>query len=56
VRLPQAEWEALKVNARDEQYVAVQASFEGQDIGTVALRFKGSYGFALRVLRTMRAI
>lgn len=42
--LPPAAWEALKVNARDEQYVEAQACFEGQAIGKVGLRFKGSYG------------
>ena len=44
VSLPAKDWEALKINARDEQYVPVQARFEGQDIGTIGLRFKGSYG------------
>lgn len=44
VSLPAADWEALKANAVEEQYVPVQAKFEGQDIGTIALRFKGSYG------------
>ncbi len=42
--LPAATWEALKVNARDEVYVEAQACFEGQAIGRVGLRFKGSYG------------
>lgn len=42
--LPPAAWEALKVNARDEQYIEAQACFEGQAIGLVGLRFKGSYG------------
>jgi spore coat protein H len=42
--LPAAEWEALKVHARDEQYVPVQACFDGQAIGQIGLRFKGSYG------------
>jgi len=42
--LPAADWEALKVHARDEQYVPAQACFEGKAIGLVGLRFKGSYG------------
>jgi spore coat protein H len=42
--LPAAAWEALKVNARDEQYVEAQACFEGKAVGKVGLRFKGSYG------------
>jgi spore coat protein H len=42
--LPPAAWEALKANARAEQYVEAQACFEGQAIGLVGLRFKGSYG------------
>jgi spore coat protein H len=42
--LPAAEWEALKVHARDEQFVAAQACYDGRAVGTVGLRFKGSYG------------
>jgi spore coat protein H len=42
--LPEAEWEALQKNARDEQYTEAEACFEGHGIGTVGLRFKGSYG------------
>jgi spore coat protein H len=42
--LPAADWEALKVHARDEQYVPAQACFQGKAIGLVGLRFKGSYG------------
>ena len=42
--LPAADWDALKVHARDEQFVPAQASYEGRAIGTVGLRFKGSYG------------
>ena len=42
--LPPADWEALKAHARDEQYVPAQACFEGRSVGTVGLRFKGSYG------------
>ncbi|HEX7509466.1 MAG TPA: CotH kinase family protein, partial [Polyangia bacterium] len=44
VYLPAADWEALKVHARDELFVPVQACFEGMAIGQVGLRFKGSYG------------
>jgi hypothetical protein len=44
VTLPAADWEALKKNARDEEYVAVQARFEDRDIGTIGFRFKGYYG------------
>lgn len=42
--LPAETWASLKVNARDEQYVEAQACFEGQAVGRVGLRFKGSYG------------
>ena len=42
--LPAADWEALKLHARDEQYVPAHACYEGRSIGTVGLRFKGSYG------------
>ena len=42
--LPSAEWEALKINARDEAYVPAQICYEGRTLGTVGLRFKGSYG------------
>lgn len=42
--LPADEWEKLKANARDEQYVPAQACFQGQAIGLIGLRFKGSYG------------
>lgn len=42
--LPQPEWEALQRNARDEQYTMADACFEGRRIGSVGLRFKGSYG------------
>jgi spore coat protein H len=44
VYLPKADWEDLKVHARDEQFVPVQACFNGRGLGTVGLRFKGSYG------------
>jgi hypothetical protein len=44
VYLPQADWENLKVHARDEEYVSVEACYDGRAVGTVGLRFKGSYG------------
>jgi hypothetical protein len=42
--LPKADWEALKVHARDEVFVPAQACYEGRAVGTIGLRFKGSYG------------
>jgi hypothetical protein len=42
--LPAADWENLKANARDEEYVQAQACFQGRAVGPVGLRFKGSYG------------
>jgi hypothetical protein len=42
--LPKADWEALKAHARDEQFVPAQACFNGRAVGTVGVRFKGSYG------------
>jgi spore coat protein H len=42
--LPKDEWENLQKNARDEQFVPVQACFEGKSIGQIGLRFKGYYG------------
>jgi spore coat protein H len=42
--LPEADWEALQINARDEVYVPAQGCYEGRALGTVGLRFKGSYG------------
>lgn len=44
LHLPKADWESLKAHARDEQYVAAQACYDGRALGTVGLRFKGSYG------------
>jgi spore coat protein H len=44
LHLPTAAWESLKANARDEEYVPAQACFDGRAVGTVGLRFKGSYG------------
>lgn len=42
--LPAEAWAELKAHACDEKYVEAQACFEGQAIGPVGLRFKGSYG------------
>jgi hypothetical protein len=42
--LPAETWEWLKVNAREETYVEADACYNGQGIGRVGLRFKGSYG------------
>ncbi len=42
--LPPDDWEQLQEDARDEEYVEAEACFEGRGIGTVGLRFKGSYG------------
>ena len=45
--LPQSDWEALQLNARDEQYAEAQLCFEGRLVGNVGLRFKGYYGSLL---------
>lgn len=45
--LPKADWEALKVHARDEVFVPAQACYDGRALGTIGLRFKGSYGSLL---------
>jgi spore coat protein CotH len=42
--MPPDQWESLKQNARDEQYVPAQVCFEGEYLGPVGLRFKGYYG------------
>jgi spore coat protein H len=44
VYLPAESWEWLKVHAREETYVEADACYNGQAIGHVGLRFKGSYG------------
>jgi spore coat protein H len=44
VYLPAESWEWLKVYARDETYVEADACYNGQAIGHVGFRFKGSYG------------
>lgn len=42
--LPEERWQQLQLDAQDEEYVEAQACFEGGSLGTVGLRFKGSYG------------
>ncbi len=42
--LPPEVWEDLKIHAREEQFVPVQACYQGRSLGTIGLRFKGSYG------------
>lgn len=42
--LDPALWASTQVNARDEEYVAVQGCFEGRSLGQIGMRFKGSYG------------
>jgi spore coat protein H len=44
IYLPAESWEWLKVHAREETYVEADACYNGQGIGHVGLRFKGSYG------------
>jgi spore coat protein H len=45
--LPEATWLQLQANARAEQYVEAECSFEGEVVGRVGLRFKGDYGSLL---------
>jgi hypothetical protein len=42
--LPKADWEDLKAHARDEVFVPAQACYDGRSVGSIGLRFKGSYG------------
>ena len=42
--LPAATWEWLKANAREEIYAEADACYNGQGLGKVGLRFKGSFG------------
>ncbi|MBN2530137.1 MAG: CotH kinase family protein [Deltaproteobacteria bacterium] len=42
--LPPGEWETLKQNARNEEYVSANACFKGRAIGEVGMRFKGNVG------------
>jgi hypothetical protein len=44
VYLPLESWEWLKVHAREETFVEADACYNGQAIGRVGVRFKGSYG------------
>ncbi len=44
VYLPPATWADLQIDARDEEYVRAEACYEGQSLGEIGLRFKGSYG------------
>ena len=40
--LPAEDWAYLKANAALEVYTPAQATIDGEDIGEVGLRFKGS--------------
>lgn len=42
--LPESEWESLIDQAVDEVYTEANVSIEGEELGAVGLRFKGSYG------------
>ena len=42
--LPESEWQGLKDNAVLETYVPAFLSIDGEQFGTVGLRFKGSFG------------
>jgi spore coat protein H len=42
--LPADVWEQLIIDAEDEAYVPAEIVVDGEDIGEVGLRFKGSYG------------
>ena len=44
LNLPEKKWEDLIANAVDETYTEADVNIEGEDIGKVGLRFKGSYG------------
>jgi spore coat protein CotH len=44
ISLPRERWEHLLANAVEEQWEQVEVCFEGKQVGTIALRFKGSYG------------
>jgi spore coat protein H len=44
LHLPADEWTRLQQNAREEEYTAAEACFEGGRIGTIGLRFKGAHG------------
>ncbi len=42
--LPEADWDLLQANARDEQYVSASLHYDGEELDQVGLRFKGSIG------------
>lgn len=42
--LPAQAWQDLVAHAKDEVYAPAQVSFEGDPLGTVGIRFKGSIG------------
>ncbi|MBN2526363.1 MAG: CotH kinase family protein [Deltaproteobacteria bacterium] len=44
ITLPEADWTALRQNARDEQFTQVDVTIDGEHVGISGLRFKGSYG------------
>ena len=44
LQLPKEEWETLLGNAQDEEYTPADVTIQGDFIGNVGLRFKGSYG------------
>jgi spore coat protein H len=44
ITLPQDRWEYLQAHALEEKYEPASVSFEGKSVGTVGLRFKGSFG------------
>lgn len=42
--VPADQWAWLQANAKKEEYVAAQATYQGQPAGLIGLRFKGSFG------------
>jgi hypothetical protein len=52
--LPEADWPALQVDAHAEAYVPAQGCYVGRALGTVGLRFKGSYGSLYQCNASMR--
>lgn len=42
--LPAADWDALNVSARDEQYVSATLNYQGQTLESIGMRFKGAVG------------
>lgn len=43
-KLPPDRWDYLKLHAQEELYEQAEVSFNGTNIGSVGLRFKGSWG------------